>query len=137
MCQVHDEKATKELRKRLKKRGWIPAWKALRLHGTQLSSIHFYATWLPGVHASDRPRKARTEREADGKTYHGNHVFLHRKDAEAAATWCYDKIIVPVKCHAKAFVDAGHQELFNEPGAPTAVFMQVELTERAYRKAMA
>jgi len=135
VCQVHDPKATKELRKRLKKRGWITAWKVLKRRISWLTSICHYHSWRPGVQVSGRDGKALAPHEQDsGKIFHGYHVYLHRADAEACANPRYDEHVVPTKCRLKHLVGAG-----TEAGTckTTAVFTQVELTKRAYRKAMA
>ena len=131
MCQVHDPQVTKELRKRLKKRGWITAWKSLVSSPAELLSSFRAFTWTPGLNRSSRGRCRLSEVESK-YVKHGFHVFLSRTEAASFAK-TMGATVVPLKCRLEDFVSAG----WGAFGRHTAVFRNAWLSQSAYRKAMA
>ena len=136
MCLYYSEIVTKDVLKRLKRRGKIRAWKSLRpTHVwryrkaplTRLESDLFGHVWKPGWNRSNRPHNTRAvsrggKFESFEMVNTGIHVFL-KKPVSACA--------VPVTCRKEDFVAGGRQS-----GLDQAVFTKVHLSEAAYKAAM-
>ena len=129
MCLYHSNEGSKTVVKRVKKKGYITAYKTLRINyqgdlvtGVQRVKLKFTED---GFLVSDRAKTQPNPHYKRQPVHKGIHVYLqkpklHRND---------DRITVAVKCYHKDFISAnlGYRNDFGEARLPReAVFFQVQ-----------
>lgn len=140
MCLVYDEKATKDLKRRMKK-GKKIFWKLYRKCGGNWLSPPCYSEYSIGYYGISKavgnlPEHIGNNAEIGPGAFH---VFVNKSEAKLFIRYAHE-VVVPIRCEVKNLVGASKKRKlsYRDIGNPEegACFSEIEILKKDFDKAL-